>query len=222
MLLGMILGATASAQLPEEAQGQKPPPPPPPPLIGALDLDRDGRLSAEEVKKAPESLRTLDENGNGRLSEKELSPPPRKDGEKPEPEGGRPHGPPPAPKDGEAPHGPPPGGPDAGPQGPPPAGPEAGAPEADGPRGPNDRPRPPRPQGPSPLLRVLDKNHDGNLSNKEIDDASEALLEHDENGDGALTMDELRPKDGPGFGPGGPPPHGPGRGGPPPHGPGGR
>jgi hypothetical protein len=219
LLLGIILSATASGQLPEEGKGQKPPPPPPPPLVAALDLDRDGRLSAEEIKKAPESLNALDTNGNGRLTEKELAPP-KKDGEGPK-------GPPPA--DGGEPNGPPPADADA-PQGPPPA--EGEAPQGRPPRpkdgdaakdGEAHQPKPPRPHGPSPLLRILDKNGDGTLAKKEINDSAEALLACDADGDGSLTMDELRPKDPPpSFGPGGPPQHGPGPGpgGPPPRGPG--
>ena len=60
------------------------PPPghrPPPPLIAALDTDKDGTLSAEELKAAPEALLALDKNGDGELSPQELFP----------------HGPPPPP-----------------------------------------------------------------------------------------------------------------------------
>ena len=54
---------------------------PPPPLIMALDIDRDGELSADEITLATESLLTLDADGNGRLTRDELHP----------------HGPPPPP-----------------------------------------------------------------------------------------------------------------------------
>lgn len=48
---------------------------PPPPLIAALDLNHDGVISADEIKKAPESLLTLDKNGDGQLTREELHPP---------------------------------------------------------------------------------------------------------------------------------------------------
>ncbi len=81
---------------------------PAPPLMAALDTDRDGTISSDELEAAPESLKTLDENGDGELSEDELRPAPP---EGPPPHGERPHGPPPhrhGPKPGEAqPEGPP-------------------------------------------------------------------------------------------------------------------
>ncbi len=56
-----------------------PPPPkdkrPVPPVIHALDTDRDGTISAEEMETAPESLKSLDKNGDGELSPEELRPP---------------------------------------------------------------------------------------------------------------------------------------------------
>lgn len=74
-----------------------PPPgrPPVPPVIAALDADKDGTISAEELENSPESLKRLDRNGDGALSPEELrpkGPPPRADGQ-----GGveRPQGPPP-------------------------------------------------------------------------------------------------------------------------------
>jgi hypothetical protein len=74
---------------PEGGDGPMPPKPPghrpPPPVIAALDTDRDGALSAEELKAAPESLLQLDMNDDGELSPEELHP----------------HGPPPPPPDGE-------------------------------------------------------------------------------------------------------------------------
>jgi hypothetical protein len=83
-------------------QGDGPQGPPPqgmrpvPPLIAALDTDKDGIISAEELIAAPESLKTLDKNGDGKLDRDELrppqGPPPPPDGE---PEGLPPEGPPP-------------------------------------------------------------------------------------------------------------------------------
>ena len=70
---------------PPKADGKDQPPPPgdrgprrPPggPLMQALDTDKDGDLSAEEIAKAPESLLTLDKNGDGKLTRDELFPPP--------------------------------------------------------------------------------------------------------------------------------------------------
>tara|TARA_R110002073_G_scaffold43606_5_gene121607 strand:+ start:3707 stop:4519 length:813 start_codon:yes stop_codon:yes gene_type:complete len=53
-----------------------------------------------------------------------------------------------------------------------------------------------------PLLRIFDTDNDGELSAAEIDAAAVALRKLDQNRDGRLTADELRPS-GPG-GPGGP------------------
>jgi hypothetical protein len=76
-----------------ETEGGKPPgpppghrPPPPPPVIAALDANRDGKLSAEELTDATDALLELDENGDGELSPQELHPhgppppPPPRDG----------------------------------------------------------------------------------------------------------------------------------------------
>jgi hypothetical protein len=70
----------------ETAQGPPPPPAkagkknPPPPIIRALDLNKDGTLSAEEIDAAPESLLILDKNDDGTISRKELNPkPPKKE-----------------------------------------------------------------------------------------------------------------------------------------------
>ena len=53
------------------------PPPfgPPHPVMVALDRDRDGKLSAEEIRRAPKALRSLDRDGDGTLTERELHPP---------------------------------------------------------------------------------------------------------------------------------------------------
>jgi hypothetical protein len=58
---------------------------------------------------------------------------------------------------------------------------------------------------PSPVMNVLDANHDGELSADEIANASKALLTLDKNGDGKLSADELRPVR-PEGAPEGPPP----------------
>lgn len=60
----------------------------PPPLVAALDADRDGTISAEEIANASESLAQLDKNGDGELSPRELFPgrggPPPKGGPGPQ------------------------------------------------------------------------------------------------------------------------------------------
>ncbi|QTA90648.1 EF-hand domain-containing protein [Desulfonema magnum] len=45
------------------------------PLMRALDTDRDGQLSAEEIENATNILKTLDKNGDGILGRDELRPP---------------------------------------------------------------------------------------------------------------------------------------------------
>jgi len=71
-----------------------------------------------------------------------------------------------------------------------------------------------RPNGerrpPSPIIDALDVNHDGVIDEDEIKNAPEALRKLDKNGDGKLTMDELRPPRPDGAG--GPPPGGEGVG----------
>ena len=44
------------------------------PLIEALDLDKDGKISAEELKQASESLKKLDKNKDGELTLEEMMP----------------------------------------------------------------------------------------------------------------------------------------------------
>ena len=101
--------------------GGPPFPPPPPfvsPLLRALDTDRDGTLSAEEIAGAAKALKALDRNGDGALTPDELRPPGPGPGPGPRPggRGPRPPGPPPPrrdgppPDDGPPPYGPPPRG----------------------------------------------------------------------------------------------------------------
>lgn len=45
-------------------------------LLGAIDADKDGALSADELAKAPEALLKLDRNRDGRLTPDELPVPP--------------------------------------------------------------------------------------------------------------------------------------------------
>jgi collagen type III alpha len=40
----------------------------------ALDTNKDGEISADEIKNASKSLKTLDKNGDGKLSAAELRP----------------------------------------------------------------------------------------------------------------------------------------------------
>ncbi len=44
------------------------------PVIGALDLNRDGKIDPEERAKATASLKVLDKDGDGELSEEEMRP----------------------------------------------------------------------------------------------------------------------------------------------------
>jgi hypothetical protein len=59
-------------------KGQRPPGPPPhfgpPPVVAALDGNKNGTISADELEKAPESLKQLDKNTDGELSPEEIRP----------------------------------------------------------------------------------------------------------------------------------------------------
>lgn len=73
--LATLLVCTCAAQPPDNGDGFEPQfGPPPDPLSFALDTDRDGEISAAEMRRAPEILRGLDRDRNGTLTLEELLP----------------------------------------------------------------------------------------------------------------------------------------------------
>ncbi|MBI1827832.1 MAG: EF-hand domain-containing protein [Planctomycetes bacterium] len=58
-------------------QARNAPPRPGPRIVAALDTDRDGEISAEEIATAAESLLALDANGDGKLTPDEIGRGPR-------------------------------------------------------------------------------------------------------------------------------------------------
>jgi hypothetical protein len=136
-----------------------------PPIIAALDTNKDGTLSAEEITNAPAALKTLDKNADGQLTAEEIRPKPARPGK-----GGadRPDGPPP----GDGPEGP------EGPGGPGGPGGEGG----------------PRPGMKPPFMAALDANDDRTVSAEEIANAPTSLKTLDKNTDGQLTPEELMPR----------------------------
>ena len=73
---GMLTRKELLPRPPKDKTKQPPPPPPkgPSPLMVALDLDKDGALSASEIEDASLSLATLDKDEDGTISRKELHP----------------------------------------------------------------------------------------------------------------------------------------------------
>lgn len=78
--LVLTVNAFAVAQRPEGAPGGPGGPGggrgfmPPNPLLEALDTNKDGEISAEEIANAVASLKALDKNGDGKLTGEEIRP----------------------------------------------------------------------------------------------------------------------------------------------------
>lgn len=80
----ILLAVGALAAAPVIALAQDNPPPrgrggpggnrPRPPLMAALDANKDGEISAEEIANAATALKALDKNGDGKLSRDEIRP----------------------------------------------------------------------------------------------------------------------------------------------------
>ena len=77
LFFGLTVCMVASLSFSQSPQGSGPERqflPPPDPLTLTLDSNRDGELSAEEMSKAPEALKSLDLNKDGQLTFNELFP----------------------------------------------------------------------------------------------------------------------------------------------------
>ncbi len=80
-----LAGTAALAETATTVPAGQPPPgernghhkkrPPHNPLMAALDTNRDGELSADEIARAPQSLLELDQNHDGKIDRQELRPP---------------------------------------------------------------------------------------------------------------------------------------------------
>jgi hypothetical protein len=84
LLLGLISAASGQdAKAPRAPEKPKAPAGPEgfaPPmfaLMEALDTNKDGKLSADEIKAAPQALKKLDKNKDGKLSAEEIGWPPQ-------------------------------------------------------------------------------------------------------------------------------------------------
>lgn len=75
LLLALAATVTASAQEPKPPVDRRPPAQP---LLAALDTNRDGKLSPDEIANSPAALGELDRNEDGMLTRKELLPRPPK------------------------------------------------------------------------------------------------------------------------------------------------
>ncbi len=192
--------------------------PAPPPILVTLDANRDGELSAKEIRNASDALSKLDHNHDGILDRSELFSRPRPGGPPRGPEGRpRPEGPPRRERDGGfRPEGPPRGERDGGfrPEGPPRG-------ERDGgfrPDGPPEGRRPPRDGAGPHIGHVLPPFAREELALTEAQEDKIAALEKDvaTKLEAILTPDQLHElrmglQRGPGGrGPGGPGGRGPG------------
>ncbi len=65
-------GSPSESAPPGPPPGGEPPRPFRMPLMSALDADKDGTLSAEEIAQASEALKKLDKNSDGQLTREEL------------------------------------------------------------------------------------------------------------------------------------------------------
>ncbi|QDT58907.1 transaldolase/EF-hand domain-containing protein [Stieleria bergensis] len=172
------------------------------PIIAALDTNKDGRLSRDEISNAPAALKKLDKNGDGVIDQMEMRP---QMGQMRGPGGDRGLGgnrPPAGPPRGDRPDGPRGDGPPRGdrPDGPrgdgPPRGDRPDGPRGDGPpRGAGDRPQGQR-GGPEAMMQRMkdaDKNGDGFLTADELQGRGQRMLQvGDSNGDGKLSQEEIR------------------------------
>ncbi|MEZ6054984.1 MAG: hypothetical protein R3C02_27025, partial [Planctomycetaceae bacterium] len=170
--------------------------PPPNPFMTALDTDKDGEISAEELENAVAALKTLDGNSDGKLSHDEVRPKPGDRGpggpfggaggfDGPRFGGRGPRGPRP---DGPRPEGPRPEG-----RGPEDRGPEDSGPEDRDPQGPPPRGR--RPFDPTVMIdHVMSRDEDGDskLSEDEVPERMSRFFELvDTDDDGFVTREEL-------------------------------
>ena len=75
LLLAFLASVTAVAQQPQPRPPQGQPLQPVNPLLAALDKNRDGEISAEELKSASQEVGKLDRNGDGKIDRQELRQP---------------------------------------------------------------------------------------------------------------------------------------------------
>jgi|GEM_PF-1664845 len=76
LILALLATVCANAAEPKPPVDRRPPPQP---LLPALDKNRDGELSPDEIANAPTALEALDKDGDGALSPKEIKgKPPKK------------------------------------------------------------------------------------------------------------------------------------------------